>query len=366
MTAARHLLMTADAVGGVWTYATDLAAALAARGTRTTLAVLGPGLDGARRAQAAAIPGLTLIETGLPLDWLAARPADLLRAGEAVALLAARSGADIVQLNSPALAAEALFPCPAIGMSHSCLATWWAAMRQGPMPDDFAWRNALLAQGYARCDALVAPTRAFAEATARAHGLRSPPEVVRNGRPAVAASARMGHMAFTAGRFWDEGKDAATLDAAAASLELPFFAAGPTWGPNGAAVTLRHLRLLGSLDGDAIAAWLARGPIFVSAARYEPFGLAVLEAAQAGCALVLSDIPTFRELWDGAAVFVAPGDAAGFAAAIRLLSREQEQRSLLRVAALRRARHYTAESMADGMAAIHARLLARAEGRSAA
>ena len=40
---------------------------------------------------------------------------------------------------------------------------------------------------------------------------------------------------------------------------------------------------------------------------YEPFGLAVLEAAQAGCALVLSDIPTFRELWDGAAMFVPPG-----------------------------------------------------------
>ena len=53
-------------------------------------------------------------------------------------------------------------------------------------------------------------------------------------------------------------------------------------------------------------------PIFVSVSRYEPFGLAVLEAAHAGCALVLSDIPTFRELWQGAASFVI---AAGSAAA---------------------------------------------------
>ncbi len=30
-------------------------------------------------------------------------------------------------------------------------------------------------------------------------------------------------------------------------------------------------------------------------ARYEPFGLSVLEAALSGCALVLGDIPSLRE-----------------------------------------------------------------------
>lgn len=365
MTADRHLLMTADAVGGVWTYATDLAAALAPLGTRTTLAVLGPGLDARHREDAAAIPDLTLVETGRPLDWLAKDRAEILRAGEVLAALAARIGADLVQLNSPALAAAATFPGPVVGVCHSCLATWWDALRQGPLPDDFAWRDALLARGYARCDALVAPSRAFAAATARVHGI-APPEVVWNGRRAAGPSSRAGRFAFTAGRLWDEGKDAPTLDAAAARLDLPFFAAGPVAAPHGEVVALPHLQLLGSLDSAAIAAWLARGPIFVSAARYEPFGLAVLEAAQAGCALVLSDIPTFRELWDGAALFVAPGDAAGFAEAIAMLSRNREQRSLLRVAALQRARRYTAEAMAKGMAAIHARLLAQGGGRNAA
>jgi glycosyltransferase involved in cell wall biosynthesis len=189
---------------------------------------------------------------------------------------------------------------------------------------------------------------------------------VWNGRSPGRTAAGTGRFAFTAGRLWDDGKDLGTLNRAAARVGLPVFAAGPTSGPNGASVDLRHLRLLGSLDAAALEGWLARGPIFVSTAPYEPFGLAVLEAAQAGCALVLSDIPSFRELWNGAAWFVAPGDDAGFAHAIATLAREQEQRTSLRVAAQRRSRRYHATAMAQGMARIHARLLAASSGRSAA
>jgi len=368
--AARHVLMTTDAVGGVWTHALDLATALAAFGTRTTLAVMGPGLDAARRAEAARVPGVTLLETGLPLDWLAQDPAELQRAGRELAGLTEKSRADLVQLNAPALAADARFACPVVGVCHSCLATWWEAVRGGPMPADFVWRSEMLARGYAACDALAAPSGAFADATARVYAVPRRPDVVWNGRPPRPVARAMAPFAFTAGRLWDEGKDLATLDRAAAFLDIPVLAGGPSRGPNGAAVELPNLRLVGSLDAQAVDLWLARGPIFVSAARYEPFGLAVLEAAQAGCALVLSDIVSFRELWDGAALFVAPGDAAGFAAAVTALSRNQEQRNSLRVAAVRRARRYTAETMARGMAAVHARLYggraAKEEGSVAA
>jgi glycosyltransferase involved in cell wall biosynthesis len=349
-----RLLMTADAVGGVWTHALDLVAAL---GTPVTLAVLGPAPDAAQRAAAAAIPGLDLVETGLPLDWLATSEAEVVAAARAVAALARQVGATLVQLNSPALAL-ARFPCPVIGVCHSCLATWWEAVRGGPLPQDFAWRSALLTRGYAACDALVAPSHAFAAATARVHGLPRAPDVVWNGRRMGPPATAMEDFAFTAGRLWDAGKDAVTLDRAAARLGLPVLAAGPTRGPQGEAVAPVHLRLLGNLDAVALRRCLARGPVFVSTARYEPFGLAVLEAAQAGCALVLSDIPTFRELWDGAAVFVAPGDAAGFAAAIASLSQRREQRRRLGVAALRRARRYGVHAMALGHAAMQRRVLA--------
>lgn len=47
--------------------------------------------------------------------------------------------------------------------------------------------------------------------------------------------------------------------------------------------------------------------IYVHPALCEPFGLAVVEAAQAGCALVLSEIAPLRENWEGAALFFGSG-----------------------------------------------------------
>ena len=46
-----RLLITADAVGGVWRYATDLAHALVPHGVETTIAVLGPEPSDAQLAE---------------------------------------------------------------------------------------------------------------------------------------------------------------------------------------------------------------------------------------------------------------------------------------------------------------------------
>jgi glycosyltransferase involved in cell wall biosynthesis len=148
-----------------------------------------------------------------------------------------------------------------------------------------------------------------------------------------------------------------TLDSAAARLDLPIEAIGPLQGPNGTAVKFEHLRTPGSLPAEAIAERLSARPVFVSTALYEPFGLSALEAAQAGCALVLSDIPTFRELWAGAAVFVPPAESNGFAEAISDLLRDPEKRERLGQAAQLKALRYTPSAMARRMLGIYEQLL---------
>jgi glycosyltransferase involved in cell wall biosynthesis len=74
---------------------------------------------------------------------------------------------------------------------------------------------------------------------------------------------------------------------------------------------------------------MQRAAIFAAPALYEPFGLGVLEAARSGCALLLSDIASFRELWDGCAEFVDPRDPAAIAAAIRRLLEDPARRAEL-------------------------------------
>jgi glycosyltransferase involved in cell wall biosynthesis len=352
--------MTADAVGGVWTYSLDLARGLAAHGVETALAVLGPPPNAEQLDEAEAVEGLRALATALPLDWTAAAPSAVEGAGRRIAALARELRADLIHLNQPALAADAAFPVPVVAVCHSCVATWWDAVRAGPLPADLAWRAELAARGYRAAAALLAPTRAFAEATARVYGLREPPRVVPNGSAAPDAVAPGGPpapYAFTAGRLWDEGKGLAILDRAAARLARPVLAAGPLHGPNGAAIHLRHVQTLGPLSAREVAERLAERPVFVSASRYEPFGLAVLEAARAGCALLLSDIPTFRELWAGAAAFVPPEDDGALAGAIERLLANPAEQARRGEAARARAGRFTVEAMSAGVLAAYRPLL---------
>lgn len=346
----RRVLMTADAIGGVWQYALGLAADLVRAGWTVDIATLGPAPSPAHHAQADAA-GVTLIDTALPLDWLAADAAAVTDAAAAIADLARARAADVVQLNQPALAI-ATFAMPVVAVVHSCVASWWDAVESGPLPADLAWQRDLTARGLARADAIVCPTRAFATTVQRLYALPAAPIAIHNGRALPAATGALADRAFTAGRLWDRAKNVATLDRAAATLPLPFAAAGATVGPHGERIMLDHLQPLGQLDDDAIAAILATRPLFVSSARYEPFGLAVLEAALSGCALVLSDIATFRELWDGAATFVPADDVAGFARAIAALAADPARRLALGARARTRALDHAPARTASAMISV--------------
>ncbi len=384
------ILLTTDAVGGVWQYTTELAQALSARGVECVVAVLGPApsedqrialvssvlprkreprakQDVARnsgflRSQKHGVP-ITLIETGLPLDWTCADAAPVLAAGKAIATLAKDHAVNLIHYNMPTLAAAGPPAIPSIAVAHGCVSTWWEAAKGTPLGRDYRWHRALTADGLRAVDRVVAPSAAYAAIVERHYRLETPVLAIHNGRTLTGAydpAAPMADVALTVGRLWDGVKNAALLDKAAARLPIPFLAAGASKGPHGETIRLAHLRELGHLSGEQIAAHLAKRPIFVSAASFEPFGLAVLEAAQAGCALVLADIPTFRELWDGVASFV-PLDGAldgGWCQAIEALVHDTPRRAALGESARSRAARYTPDATADRMLALYRDVIA--------
>lgn len=348
--------MTADAIGGVWQYASELAAALAPLGIETLLAVMGPASPTPQSSSSL----IRVVHTGLPLDWLAPDAATVIAGGDAIAALAKQVNADVLHLNSPALAASRSFAMPVVAAAHGCIGTWWQAAR-GTAPDPtYAWHAELMTKGLLAADAVVAPSTAFAGALQTTYALPDRPFVIHNGRtPLALPDAPPTDAVFTAGRLWDEVKNVALLDRVAGILDVPFRAAGPAIGPGGERSPIRHLNHLGMLDETGLAAELAGRPIYVSAAKFEPFGLSVLEAAGAGCALVLSNIETFRELWTGAALLVSEGTAEAYVAAIRRIQAEPALRSHLGQAARLRAARYTPQAMAGAMAMLYSDVLAQ-------
>ena len=346
-----RLMLTTDAVGGVWRYSLDLAAGLARRGIGCDLAVLGPALSAGQRVEATQTGVLRVIETGLPLDWTAPDPGALRVAAESLAGLAQRLGADRVHLHTPALAAEAPWSVPVVAVAHSCVGTWWNAVRSGPIPADLAWRAQAMARGLAEADAVIAPTRAFATQLTRLYRPGREIQVVHNGaEPWAADDGARTPGVLAAGRLWDEGKNIAALDRVARELDVPVRAAGPRVGPTGAQFEAASLLLLGQLSQTQMRACLAGSTVFASPARYEPFGLAVLEAALGGMALALADIPTFRELWDGAALFFHPDDDAGLRDVLRRLL---ERPKPFAARARERARLYPLDRMVDATLRVH-------------
>ncbi len=345
--AARHIMMTTDTVGGVWTYATTLARALVRRADRVTLVALGPAPRADQRAELAADPAIDLIATDLQLEWMDPVGDDVRRASESLIALACTIRPDVIHLNSFREGAFA-WPAPVLVVAHSCVISWWQACHGGT-PDELRWRAYArgIEHGLRAADAWVAPTAAFGRAVEQLYAPPTPCTVIHNGIDAMAPAGAKRHIVLAAGRIWDPAKNLEALLAAAPRLPWPVEVAGAATGPNGETVVgAPNAALLGELPRAALLERMREASIYVAPARYEPFGLGVLEAARAGCALVLSDIPTLRELWNGAALFVDAGDRAALVDAICRLCADTRLRSDLASAAGRRAGQYGVDAAA--------------------
>ncbi len=98
----------------------------------------------------------------------------------------------------------------------------------------------------------------------------------------------------------------------------------------------------------------SRAAIYAATSRYEPFGLAPLEAAFSRCAVVANDIPTFRELWGPTACYFRRNDASSLAETVARLRADRELRLTFATLALNRARQcFTASRMVDEYLALY-------------
>lgn len=342
----KRVLMTGDTVGGVWTFTLELARGLGRHGVQVALATMGGPPSDTQRIEAASISNLRLYASQFKLEWMDDPWDDVEQAGAWLLGLEESFAPDVVHLNSFGHG-TLRWSAPTVLTGHSCVMSWWAAVKGGPVPCLWDRYRHEVRRSLEAADFVTAPTQTMLDAV-RANYCELPrSRAVLNGRsPSRFHQYAKEKFILSAGRLWDEAKNIRALAGIASRLPWPVYLAGDTGG-----ASLPRCRTLGCLSSARLAEWYARASIYVLPAYYEPFGLSALEAALSGCALVLGDIPSLREVWGDSAVFVPPGDPHRLRAAISSLIRhprvlqEQAKRShqrALQLGADRMAEEYLA------------------------
>ena len=366
------ILLSTDTVGGVLTYTTDLTAALEAGGDEVVVATMGPAL---RRAQREALPS-RLYESGFRLEWMPHPWDDVERAGQWLLQIEEEEQPDVVHLCSYAHGALP-FRAPKVVVAHSDVLSWWRAVHDTEAPESWDRYREETSVGLQAADAVVAPTAAMLTGLEKDHALNPErTQVIPNGAAHPPPTSRSSHppelhqisylpegksdavrggqpFVLGSGRFWDEAKNLEVLDAAAEGLSWPVVVAGDLGGDVGDAMAPRHALATGVLDGPSLTGLRQAAPIYAAPALYEPFGLGILEAARDRCALVLGDIPSLRELWEDAAIFVDPRDSAALREVLACLIEAPAVREDLARRAQERAALFTIERTAARYRALY-------------
>lgn len=324
-----HILVTTDTVGGVWTYTRELVTGLLARGVQVTLVSFG-GIPSAGHTQwMVRLSGLDYRPTAFKLEWMQDSAADMEASSEYLLRIIREAKPDLLHFNQFYYGA---LDCdvPRVVVAHSDVVSWWVAVHgdEPPLSSWSSWYREAVTRGLAGATTVAAPSRWMLEQVQRHYFRPARPAVIYNGRTPGLFNPQMAkeEKIMSAGRLWDRGKNPGLL--LAAEMPAPVEIVGANQHPeahgNGfAAGSARsNVQLRPQQDERQMVESLAHAAIYAATSQYEPFGLALVEAAFSRCALVLSDIPSFRELWDGAAVFFRRDDAQNLRQALELMVRD--------------------------------------------
>jgi glycosyltransferase involved in cell wall biosynthesis len=385
-----RVVLVVDAVGGVWDVSLALAAGLLARGAaKVQLVVVGPPPNDAKLAAARAVPDLAVEVIAGCLEFMAGGDAWQEPLRRQVAQLAAGWRAGVVHVNASGafglagLAQEAPVrrmarpPVLVLGV-HGDVVTWWRWVKDGgrepsTFPDYMRWQRDLAWQALWQADAVVCPSEFMAGEVADLYGLGRRPVVIHNAVPPLPSPAppveRERGLAALVGRAWDEAKNLPLVAQALGHCERPWRVevAGDLVEPGRSPappIEARGLKYLGFLDKDALARLFHRASVYVAASRHEPFGLAPVEAALCGCAIVANDLPSYREVWADAALFFARNDPHALAQTLDWLSDHPAEQLRLAAAGRRRAaERYTVGRMVDAHLDLYREALAACAAR---
>ena len=363
-----HILVTTDTVGGVWSYTRELVTGLVARGVRVTLVSFGGVPSRSQRSWLSGLSGIKFYPTSFRLEWMQDSAEDVSESCAYLSRVVAECKPDLLHLNQYCYGSLNT-TLPKLIVAHSDVMSWNQEVR-GVRPDDAwaRWYRGIVGQGLADANKVVAPSRWMLSRVEDCYGPQERSCVVYNGRtPALFQPfAEKQNFAVSAGRLWDEGKQMGLLLQLKKS-SLPIHLAGAvSLGGEAGDSSWRgfrkpaHVHYEGALSHSEMRELLSRAAVYIATSKYEPFGLAPLEAALSRCALVVNDIPTFREIWGDAALYFRKNDAVSLSEVLEQVDSSPELRREYANRAYHHAlERYTAYQMVDEYLELYSALLER-------
>lgn len=344
-----HILITTDTLGGVWSFTRELVGGLYHRGHHVTLVSFGRYPD---REMTCWLPPtrVRLIPTPFPLEWMQDSQSEIEAARDWLADVIAETCPDVVHTNQFAFASLPL-SIPVVLTVHSDIYSWWRAVYDDrpPATQFHRWYEDLVLRGLDGASFVVTPSASTQDDLQASFGYSGPCQVIYNGRSPALLNPYVPKESFllSVGRLWDSGKQSLLL--CRPGLRMEAILVGPTEHPvlkNSTLPRVPGLSLPGRLSEIRVRQLLSFARVYVATSRYEPFGLAPLEAALSRCALLLNDIPSFREIWGEDALYFRAHDGDDLEAWIARLADDEEMCRSMGALAWKRARdRYTAARM---------------------
>jgi glycosyltransferase involved in cell wall biosynthesis len=304
-----HALVTADTIGGVWTYVRELVTGLVRRGVHVTLVSFGDIPTPSQMEWMNELYDLDFRPTGFHLEWMQDAERDIRVSSEYLQAIVQEVEPDVIHLNQYCYGSLEM-GAPKIVVAHSDVVSWWVSVHgEQPPPNRWSeWYRSVVTAGIAGADVVVAPSQ-WMLSNVHANYTRPTQEyVIYNGRTPTLFNPHITKEEYvlSVGRLWDGGKQTALLTKI--DPGWPVYIAGAEQHPEsgqGFESLWKNDRvyLRGVLSEAQLRHLYGRAPVYVATSRYEPFGLAPLEAALSRCAIVANNIDTFHELWGDRAFY---------------------------------------------------------------
>lgn len=367
-----HALMTTDTLNSnLWAYTRELACGLVGRGMRVTLVSLGEIPLPEQTAWMDRVRGLDYRPTAFRLDWMQEGQQDFAESSNYLCSLLNELKPDVFHSNHLCYGGLPV-SMPRIVVAHGDFITWWKSVH-GRDPKESAWLNwyrNTTGIGLSQAATVVAGSEWMLDAIRDAYLPELTGTVINHGRNPIHFNPYVtkDDTVLAIGRLLDPAAQVNLL--AERSHPVPVCLVDAKQPEHSPATQMRaDVRFKNGSEGvvmrgphseTQLRLLYSRASIYVSASRYEPSGMTIVEAALSRCALILNDIPALREIWGPAAVYFRTNDGDSLCEAVRILNGDADLRRSFANRAFNRAREcFNANRMTSNYVQLYRSLTAQ-------